>query len=244
VPVVDHLEFKRGKILIIGIIPARGGSKGIPRKNLCEVEGKHLIVRGIELLGQTECDQLFVSTDDAEIANISRKNGADVIDRPKELAEDQSSTESVLFHAVESLGLLPDDILVLHQITSPLILGASVNSAITLLKNDANLNSVLSVREAHPFMWMENNQNSWDPSGHERNFRPRRQDLGVQGIETGGIYVMRVGALMSQQSRFPKPTSVIKVTYLESLDIDSYEDLEVARLLIKSASKGVTKNGF
>jgi len=241
---VSQRKYQKAKTLIVGIIPARGGSKGIPRKNLIEVEGKKLIVRGIELLNQTECQKVYVSTDDREIASVSRENGADVIDRPKELAKDQSSTESVLFHAVESLGLLPDDILVLHQITSPLIMGASVNAAITLLKNDAYLNSVLSVREAHPFMWMKNNQNSWDPSGHERNFRPRRQDLGVQGIETGGIYVMRVGALMSQQSRFPTPTSVVKVTYLESLDIDSYEDLEVARLLVKYANKGVTKNEF
>ena len=163
--------------MIIGIIPARGGSKGIPRKNLCEVGGKNLILRGIELLGQTECDKIYVSTDDAEIASISKKNGAGVIDRPKELAGDQSSTESVLFHAVESLAMQLEDILVLHQITSPLIMAASVNTAISLLKNDSYLNSVLSVRGAHPFMWKEKNKNFWDPAGHERNFRPRRQDL-------------------------------------------------------------------
>jgi len=220
--------------LIVGIIPARGGSKGIPRKNLKEVQGKNLIARGIELLEQTQCEKIYVSTDDNEISNISKEYGAGVIERPKDLAGDQSSTESVLFHAVEALKLQDEDILVLHQITSPLIKKESIEEAISLLMRNAQLNSVLSVREGHPFMWKQIDHEFWEPSGHKRDFRPRRQDLGIQGIETGGVYAMRVDALVSQQTRFPEPTSVIKVTYLESLDIDSYEDLEVAKLMIRS----------
>jgi CMP-N,N'-diacetyllegionaminic acid synthase len=218
--------------LIIGIIPARGGSKGISRKNLREVGGETLIARGLDLLKQTQCEKIYVSTDDNEIAKVSIDNGALVIHRPKELAEDQSSTESVLFHAVQELKLQVDDILVLHQITSPLIKKTNVEKAISILTKDKELNSVLSVREGHPFMWIQSGEDSWEPLGHSRDFRPRRQDLGVQAIETGGIYVMRVGALISQKSRFPEPSSVVRVSYLEAVDIDSVEDLEFANMIL------------
>ena len=218
--------------MIIGIIPARGGSKGIPRKNLREVGGETLIARGLDLLKQTQCEKIYVSTDDNEIAKAGIDNGALVIHRPKELAEDQSSTESVLFHAVQELKLQVDDILVLHQITSPLIKKMNVEKAISILTNDKELNSVLSVREGHPFMWIQSGEDFWEPLGHSRDFRPRRQDLGVQAIETGGIYVMRVGALISQNSRFPEPSSVVRVSYLEAVDIDSVEDLEFANMIL------------
>ena len=218
--------------MIVGLIPARGGSKGIPRKNLRELHQKSLLQRGIELLKSAGCDLVYVSTDDLEISNLARNWGAFVIERPEELANDLAGTDPVLLHAVDKVELKDDDILVLHQVTSPLLTVKSVGECIHTLFENPSLNSVITIRDFHPFMWKSEDSRNWDPVGHSRSHRPRRQDLGIQGCETGGCYAMRVSALKQQEGRFPFPTGGAKVSFLESLDIDTQQDLDMAEEII------------
>ena len=218
--------------MIVGLIPARGGSKGIPRKNLQRVNRKTLLERGISLLFSGGCEEVYVSTEDSEISNYALEFGAKVILRPNELATDTAGTDSVLLHSATVLNLNLSDILVLHQLTSPLLESKSVKGCIEALRN-AQLASSMSVRFAHPFMWSQVDTDDWQPVGHTRDFRPRRQELGVQGIETGGCYAMRVGALLEQKCRFPQPTLGIEVSFIESLDIDTGEDLEIASMILE-----------
>ena len=103
------------------IIPARGGSKGIPRKNLQTLGGKTLIEIGIDLLLAAGCEKVYVSSEDSEILDAVKSAGGKEIKRPKELSRDESSTDSVILHAIQHLELSFDDILVTHQITSPLV---------------------------------------------------------------------------------------------------------------------------
>ena len=104
--------------MILGITPARGGSKGIPRKNIKVLSGKPLIAWTIEAAKESKkIDRYVVSTEDEEIAEISRKCGADVIARPQELATDETTTISVIQHAIEQI---PCDVVVLLQATSPI----------------------------------------------------------------------------------------------------------------------------
>jgi N-acylneuraminate cytidylyltransferase len=214
--------------VIVGIIPARGGSKGIPRKNLSPLANKSLLQRGIELLQNIGCDKVFVSTEDPEIAQATIFHGADVIERPMELAQDLSGTEPVLFHAIEYLNLSNTDILVLHQLTSPLITVASAKKCLSILVSEPGLNSTISGLIDHSFMWREESDGTWSPFGHSRDHRPRRQDLPNQASETGGIYAARVGEIIQQQCRFPQPTKCIEVSFIESMDIDTPQDLKDA----------------
>src|SRR4051812_20547181 len=106
------------KINFLGVIPARGGSKGIPRKNIKMIAGKPLIAWTIEAAKKSKLmDRFVVSTEDAEIAQIARKYGADVLDRPKSLATDTATGISVIQHAVSVFD--PKNV-VLLQPTSPI----------------------------------------------------------------------------------------------------------------------------
>ena len=214
---------------IIGLIPARGGSKGIPRKNLSPFLGTTLLGHKINQAQISTCNEIWVSTEDHEIKTESLRYGVQVIDRPDSLSQDESSTDSMLLHAIEYLNCDSSDVVVLLQITSPLIKVESINLTIGKLISNPDLNSVITVRESHPFMWTTEDGKLWEPDGHSRNARPRRQDLLRSGWETGGCYAIRVSAILDQKVRYPAPTGCINVSHLEAMDIDTFEDLSVSR---------------
>lgn len=218
--------------MIIGLIPARGGSKGIPRKNLAFLGGKTLLEIGVAKLFLSGCDEVFVSTDDQEISECAREYGAKIINRPSEISEDTSSTESVILHAINSLRIDPANTLVIHQITSPMITVKSIVFCINSLEN-SKFNSAISVFQESPFIWVENEFQEWEPNNHNRASRPRRQDLAKSGIETGGIYVAKVKAIIEQLNRFPVPTICVPVSYIEAIDINTEADLNDVRNFFK-----------
>ena len=219
--------------MIVGLIPARGGSKGIMRKNLQTLGGNTLIKIGIDLLLASGCEKVYVSSEDSEIIKAAEVAGGQIIIRPFELAGDETSTESVILHAIENLNFNSNDILVTHQITSPLIKIQSVKTCIQVLLNDPRINSAISVYETHPFLWTQKDNKTWEPVGHSRLNRSRRQDMGLIGHETGGIYVSRVKAVIEQGNRFPEPTRCIPVDYFEALDIDNLADLNNAKIIFE-----------
>jgi N-acylneuraminate cytidylyltransferase len=147
------------------------------------------------------------------------------------LAQDDTSTDAVLLHAIDELRLQDSDILVLLQATSPFLKSKKIDECIQKLINKPNLSSVITIRLSHPFMWHELD-GIINPVGHSRDKRPRRQDLGVEGWETGGCYAIRVSALRQQKVRYPQPTAGVSVNQIEALDIDTMEDLELARQLV------------
>lgn len=218
--------------MIIGLIPARGGSKSIPRKNLAYLGDKTLLEIGVGKLFLAGCNEVFVSTDDQEISECAKNYGAQVINRPSEISQDVSSTESVILHAINSKKIDLVNTLVVHQITSPMI---TINSIVTCIKSIENskFNSAISIFQESPFIWIENEFEEWEPSNHFRAQRVRRQDLAKSGIETGGVYVAKVKAIVEQLNRFPSPTICIPVSYIEAIDINTESDLNDARKLIK-----------
>ncbi len=161
-------ELKMGK-RIIGIIPARGGSKGIPGKNIKELAGKPLIAYTIEQAKESKyLDEIYVSTENLEIAKISEKYGAKVIERPMELATDTATSESVLFHFAKKVNF---DILVFFQCTSPLRYSHQIDEAIEkFIKEDAD--SLLTGCINDRFLW----DNYGKSINHDFRNRPRRQD--------------------------------------------------------------------
>lgn len=215
---------------IVALIPARGGSKGIPKKNLQVVSGKTLVALRIEQAKKSRCSEVYVSTDDAEIANEARKFGALIIDRPTILAQDESSTDAVLKHAIEFLNLGSNDIVVLLQPTSPFISYRKINECLNLLMSNLEVNSVITLKMGHEFIWRDFSS-FLEPVNHERLSRKRRQDLHMDGSETGGCYAIKVSGFFLSQVRFPAPTLAIPVNIVQALDIDSLVDLRIAREL-------------
>jgi len=224
---------------VVAVIPARGGSKGILRKNVQPLAGKPLIVYSIEQARQSRCvTETVVSTDDDEIAAVSEAAGAVVVRRPVEISGDYASSESALIHAVQSLsgrgGVLPD-LVVFLQCTSPLRRTGDIDGAVrTLLEQGAD--SLLSVSPSHRFLWTENADGAHSLNYDFRN-RPRRQDMQPQYVENGSIYVFRPQALLDTGNRLSGKIALYKMDEEAAVDIDSLLDMKLAEMLLLDRSR-------
>jgi N-acylneuraminate cytidylyltransferase len=214
------------------VIPVRGGSKGVPRKNLREVAGKPLVVWTIEqALAMTTTDvRVVVSTEDAELASVARVAGADVVDRPAELAEDDTPTEPVVLHAIDAVAATegePDRVMLL-QATSPVRLPGTLDRALAEQAATA-VDSLVGVVAEAPFHWQTT------PLGplpaYDVDRRPRRQDIRPEDVryrETGSLYVTRTEIYRRQANRIGGRVGLFVMSEEEGLDIDTELDVLVA----------------
>ena len=224
----------------LAIIPARGGSKGIPRKNILPLAGKPLIAYNIEQAQRSRyISRLVVSTDDAEIAEVARQYGAEVVWRPTEISGDAASSESALLHVLESLrqeeGYRPE-VLVFLQCTSPLTLAEDIDGTVqALLDQDAD--NALAVIPFHYFLWRQAEK---DATGinHDKRIRPLRQEREPQYLETGAVYVMRVEGFMRARHRFFGKTAMYIMPAERRLEIDDPVDFQVAEVLLHQEARG------
>ncbi len=218
---------------IVAIIPARGGSKGIPRKNIRLFCGKPLLQYSVEsALHAKLLDKVFVSTEDKEIAEIARYSGAEVIDRPEELAGDDISTFAVLRHAAETLDF--PDVLVTLQPTSPLRTARHIDEAISLLDDDVE--TVVGVCAAHDYCWrIENGYGKPD-----FDMRLPRQKMPKQYVENGSVYVTRRSVITHNDDKLGMGISSIgKVRLYEMeeihfIDMDSIFDFKLLESIYKT----------
>ena len=212
----------------VAIIPARGGSKGIIDKNLQSVRGVPLVVRAIRSCRDSfSIDRVYVSTDSERIAHVAESHGARVIRRPRELATDTSSSEDALIHALEEI---PDATTVAFiQATSPFIGFRDLDKAVKMVEG-GEFDVVFSGVDHHSFRW-EKTDDGWQPAGHSMASRPRRQDLPPTVIETGAFYVFQRDAFLAAKSRFHGRVGVVEVSRRDALEIDSADDLQIAREL-------------
>lgn len=224
----------------LAIIPARGGSKSVPRKNLLPLAGKPLIASTIEAaLQAATVSRVVVSTDDAEIAIVSEKHGAEVIWRPEEISGDRASSESALLHVLEHLEQRESyrpDLVVFLQCTSPLTTDEDIDGCVRkLLEEDAD--SCLSVAAFHSFLWRNTPGNSAEGINHDKSFRPRRQEMEPQFRETGAIYVMRTEGFLAAKHRFFGKTVLYVVDGERCLEIDEPVDVEIAEVLMRQRAQ-------
>jgi N-acylneuraminate cytidylyltransferase len=224
----------------IAVIPARGGSKGIPKKNIQPLAGKPMVVHSITAALQTpSIDRVFVSTDDAEIASVSREYNAEIILRPQEISGDTATSESALLHALDHLEQTEDDIpelLVFLQCTSPLTLAEDIEGTIqALIQNHAD--SALSVSAFHYFLWGYDKDGEVIAINHNKYFRPRRQDRDPQFVETGAVYVMRVEGFRQVKHRFFGKIAMYEMPLERRLEIDDPVDMQIAEVLMSHKSE-------
>lgn len=219
------------------IIPARGGSKGIPNKNIKEIAGKPLIGWTIESALNSSVDRVVVSTDCSEIARVSRLYGASApFLRPVELATDSASTESAVEHALDWLRLneeyIPDNIILL-QCTSPVRNKNSIDEAISQF-NRSECDSLLSACEFWHFLW----SGIEDPVAlYDYKNRPRRQDIAEDSMrfkENGSIYITSLERFRESKNRLSGKISIFKMTEEESFEIDSPLDWLIVESILNS----------
>lgn len=229
----------------IGIIPARGGSKRIPRKNLVDLGGRPLIAYSILSAKQSEYlgDNVYVSTEDNEIAQISEGLGAKVIKRPEDLATDEASTLSVLKHTVSELEKsgVDFDTVVLLQTTCLFRKTSTINEGIEKLwDNWEEYKVIFSIRSSKfPPNWLLRIKDEKLEFILQNDFsKVRSQDLDQTYEIDGVLYVYKKDHLMAADN-YPFAEGMsgyIKTNKIEGLDIDDTEDLEIARALANNSS--------
>ena len=218
---------------IIAIIPARGGSKGIPKKNIIDFLGKPLLAWSIEdAKGSSFIDGVYVSTDDEEIAKVAEQYGARVIWRPKEISGDFSPSEEALKHAVREASQ-PIDYVVFLQATSPLREAKDIDNAIKkIIAEDAD--SLFSAAEIGDFFIWRRNGDILESLNYDYKERKRRQDFGEQFVENGSIYIFKPEILFAHNNRLGGKIVISEMELWKSFEIDDMEGLafcqELARI--------------
>lgn len=229
---------------VIGIIPARGGSKGILKKNIQPVNGIPLVVRTINALSEAiGLINVYVSTDSDEIAEIASKNGASIINRPSEIAGDTATSESAILHAIDVLEdkKKPCDIIVFAQCTSPFISSEEVKEAVSMIKS-GEFQSVFSAKSNHSFLWTLTSDGEMKGVNHSKNLqRQRRQDLANNFLETGAFYVFKGDSFRKTQNRFCGKTGIV-ISKVNPIDIDEASDLVIAEAFAKFIEKETIKD--
>jgi len=220
---------------VVAIVPARGGSKGLPGKNLAPVAGVPLITRTIRAaVGASRIDAVFVSTDDDRIADAAHAEGAGVIRRPVELAGDTATSESALLHALDEIavgaGNLPG-VTVFLQATSPFVDSADLDEAVRRVVEGED-DVVFSVVPSHAFLWRESPDGA-EGVNHEASVRPRRQEREPEFRETGAFYVMRTDGLREAEHRFFGRVGMLRVPDAHAIEIDDPGDLALARVIAR-----------
>lgn len=225
---------------VLCVIPARGGSKGVPRKNLRDVAGKPLIVWTVEqALAVAELDVL-VSTDDEEIADVARAAGARVPWlRPAELAQDTTPTEPVVRHAIEAVTEEQGrpEVVMLLQATSPVRRDDTLGRAVQEFRA-TGVDSMVGVVPQAPFLWQ-----ATDPptAAYDVAARPRRQDLTTETLryrETGSLYVTRTEIYEQHDNRLGGRIGLFVMDEDEGIDIDTELDLALAAHRLAGANSG------
>jgi len=224
----------------VALIPVRGGSKGLPGKNIKVLNEKPLVAWSIEsALSSKNITDVYVSTDSKEIQKIAEEFGAKApYIRPKEISGDTATTESAVMHFIDwcqSNHIVIDNI-VLMQATSPIRTPGSIDKAIKLFEKEES-DSLLTVVKAHKFIW----KNPHAPaSNYDYLNRPRRQDIKIEDreyFENGSFYITKLTTYKKFQNRLGGNISLFEMSEEESVDIDSEIDFKIAEVLMKE--KGI-----
>lgn len=223
---------------LLALIPARGGSKGIPRKNIKELCGKPLIAWSIEIAHESDSvDKVVVSTDDEEIAEIALNYGAEVpFLRPLELAQDETPGIDPVLHALNKLPKF--DMLLLLQPTSPLRTASDIDGIIKMCReNQAPAAVSICESSKHPNWMFYCGEDGTMSQYMDIPIATRRQDLPKIYTVNGALYLAKTKWLKQNKSFFSADTLGYKMPSDRSMDIDSCFDWEVVEFLMKKINK-------
>ena len=208
---------------IVSVITARGGSKGIPKKNIMEINGAPLIWYTINASQESNVHETWVSTDCEDIASVARDANANVINRPKELADDIIMPDAALVHFAENVDF---DILVFIQPTSPLLCHYHINQGLDMM---SKYDSVFSACKEHwlPRWSLDNQPINWNIYN-----RPRRQDVEDRYVENGAFYITTREQLLESKLRYSGNIGIVEMPMEISFQIDSFSDVKLIEKLL------------
>jgi CMP-N-acetylneuraminic acid synthetase len=218
--------------MIYALIPLRGGSKSIPKKNIQPIAEKPLCAWVIQAALQTRCiDAVVVSTDSEEIANVVRKISSDVVvlDRPPELATDEASTESVM---IDVMARVDFETLITIQATSPLLTSADLKSACRSFVS-GGYDSMLSAVRTKRFFWSDNAR----PINYDPMNRPRRQEFLGTLMENGAFYITRRVILEQHKCRLGGRIGIYEMPEASAIEIDEPNDWPIVERLLMARNK-------
>jgi len=230
------------KMKVLGIVPARGGSKGIPRKNLSDVCGKPLIAMSIEvgnqLVQKGVLSRCIVSTDDDEIASVARGCGADIpFMRPAELATDKSKALAYVLHALETLELVDGnyDAVMILQPTSPCREVEPIAEACARF-SASQADSLISCYQEDYInelvMYDDQGDGRIKPKNSDHNKGVRRQEYGPVLVRNGALYITRVPYIKKTGQLICEHPMLLEMTKLQSIDVDTLDDLTLLRAIL------------
>ena len=224
----------------LAIIPARGGSKGVPRKNILPICGKPLIGWTIDAAKAARTvNRVVVSTDDPEIASVAKDFGAEVVWRPEEISGDSASSEEALLHVLEHLDNTENykpKLLVFLQCTSPLTIAEDIDGTIEAMVESC-ADTALATTPFHYFLWKQNAQENAEGINHDKCIRQLRQERKSQLLETGAVYVMNARDFRREKTRFFGRTAMYVMPKERCLEIDDPVDIQVAAVLLRDMLK-------
>jgi CMP-N,N'-diacetyllegionaminic acid synthase len=218
---------------IIAIIPARGGSKGIPKKNLIDFSGKPLLAWSIIQAKLTpHIKAVYVSSDSEEILECAEYYDAIGIKRPDDISGDTASSESAIIHACEQIEY-PADTIVFLQPTSPLRKPDDIQKALDVFSS-GDYDSLFSSSELHDFLiWEKSKAGGLQSVNYNYQSRTRRQERGVQYVENGSIYVFKKEILYKYNNRLGGRIGMYLMDFYQSFEIDAQDDIDILTTIFR-----------
>ncbi|MEJ9212203.1 acylneuraminate cytidylyltransferase family protein [Bacillus smithii] len=224
---------------VLAIIPARGGSKGIPRKNIKNLAGKPLIAWTIEEAKKSKyIDRLILTSEDKEIINVANEYGCEVpFVRPKELAQDDTPGVAPILHAIQEVPGF--DYIVLLQPTSPLRLVKDIDGAIEKSEKNHGIACVSVCKtDKNPYwMYQLDSKDFMSPFINTDHFPVRRQDAPAIYQLNGAVYVSTVEELIKQRTFLQDKVLAYQMPSERSVDIDTIIDFKICEMLLKDREK-------
>lgn len=220
---------------VASIILARGGSKGIPRKNIIDFCGKPLIAWTIENCLEGGASSVWVSSDSDEILQVGEKYGAKCIKRPDDISGDFATSESAWAHAIDYIERLNGKIdwVLAPQITSPLREAKDIKLGIQKAAEEV-YDSMFSCSIAEDlFFWQKSESGIFESVNYDWRNRKRRQDIPEQYIENGSFYIFKPEVLRAKQNRFGDKIGIVEMEFWKLFEIDSMNDMKMCSALMK-----------
>jgi YrbI family 3-deoxy-D-manno-octulosonate 8-phosphate phosphatase len=218
------------------IIPARGGSKGIPRKNVRWVHGKPLLGWMIEAARAAQTvDRVIVSTDDDEIASVAAAFGAETVRRPDEISGGLSRSEDALLHTLDVLEQRGDplpEVVAFLQCTSPLTTPDDIDQTVRMVLGGGH-DCAMTATDFHYFVWRRRADGGFEGVNHDASHRLMRQEREHQYLEVGAVYALRCSTFRERKYRFFGRIGLHPIPADRTLEIDTFEDLALAESLLR-----------
>lgn len=218
---------------IVAIIPARGGSKGIPNKNIIDFCGKPLVAWSIlQTKKVKKIDMVYVSSDSDRILRVAERYGARRIKRPKAISGDEATTESAIIHALETIGIQNIKTVIMMQATSPLRKPDDLDRAINQFETE-NLDSLFSAAVLEDFLIWEKRGKIFKSYNYDYKNRGRRQDRSPQYVENGSFYIFKPDIIF-KGNRLGGKIGVYLMDFWQTFEIDDAEGLQWCKEIFKS----------